>query len=244
MSGDLFLVAGAKIYIGRQVPSKKVDFVLSDFAGATWTEIDGWETMGEYGDTAEVVSTNLINRKRTIKQTGTVDGGSMANNFAIVTGDAGQLALRAAARSGKNWEFKIVYDDAPTQDDGEEVTITIASPGVVTQAAHGYAAGKKIILSTTGSLPTGLTAGTVYYVVNPATNTYQLAATPGGAAINTTGTQSGVHTATPIGQASEDYFIGIPTSRSKQGGGANTTRMLSVNIEINSNTVEIDAEAA
>jgi len=73
------------------------------------------------------------------------------------------------------------------------VTITIASPGVVSLTAHGFAANQAVIFSTTGALPTGLTAGTVYYVRNPAANTFEVSATVGGASINTSGTQSGVH---------------------------------------------------
>lgn len=73
------------------------------------------------------------------------------------------------------------------------VTITIASPGVVTQTAHGLTNGTTVAFSTTGALPTGLTAGTVYYVVNAATDTYEVSATSGGASINTSGTQSGTH---------------------------------------------------
>jgi hypothetical protein len=42
-------------------------------------------------------------------------------------------------------------------------------------------------------LPTGLLVGTTYYVVNSSGTTFQLSATHGGAAINTSGTQSGVH---------------------------------------------------
>lgn len=75
------------------------------------------------------------------------------------------------------------------------VTITIASPGVITWNAHGLAAGQQVDFSTTGALPTGLTAGVDYYVVAPAANTFQVATTAGGTPINTTGTQSGVHTA-------------------------------------------------
>lgn len=74
-------------------------------------------------------------------------------------------------------------------------TVTIASPGVFTFTSHGMAVGDKIFLSTTGALPTGLTADTVYYVVLvPTANTFQVSATAGGAAINTSGTQSGTHT--------------------------------------------------
>ncbi|QDW39013.1 hypothetical protein FFI89_018790 [Bradyrhizobium sp. KBS0727] len=62
---------------------------------------------------------------------------------------------------------------------------------------HGIFNGTAVYLTTTGALPTPLTASTIYYAinVNRAAETFQLAATPGGAAINTSGSQSGVHTA-------------------------------------------------
>lgn len=75
------------------------------------------------------------------------------------------------------------------------VTITIAIPGVVSWAAHGLVAGTPVAFSTTGALPTGLAANTTYYVLAPNTNDFTVAATVGGAAITTTGSQSGVHTA-------------------------------------------------
>ena len=75
------------------------------------------------------------------------------------------------------------------------VTLSVASPGIVTWAAHGQVAGTPISFATTGALPTGLVAGATYYVLNPAVNTFSLSATVGGAAIATTGSQSGVHTA-------------------------------------------------
>lgn len=76
------------------------------------------------------------------------------------------------------------------------VTVTIASPGVFTFSKHGAANGTPVSFTTTGALPTGLTAGTTYYVVSTATNTFEVAATVGGSAIATTGSQSGTHTAT------------------------------------------------
>jgi hypothetical protein len=74
------------------------------------------------------------------------------------------------------------------------VTITIASPGVVTWTGHGLANGQPVRFLTTGALPTGITAGKVYFVKNAATNTFQISATSGGSAINTSGSQSGTHT--------------------------------------------------
>jgi hypothetical protein len=53
-------------------------------------------------------------------------------------------------------------------------------------------------LATTGALPTGLTAGTTYYLENVSGATANLAATPGGAAINTSGVQSGVQSISTI----------------------------------------------
>lgn len=96
----------------------------------------------------------------------------------------------AATYQFHNYDYSTVPNNP-----GSTVTITIATPGVVTQTGHGYAANDPITLSTTGALPTGLTAGTVYFVRNPAANTYELSATTGGASIATTGAQSGTHTA-------------------------------------------------
>lgn len=75
------------------------------------------------------------------------------------------------------------------------VTISNASPGVVTSTAHGLAANTPVTFTTTGALPTGLSVGTIYYVRNPATDTYEVSATSGGASINTSSAGSGTHTA-------------------------------------------------
>jgi hypothetical protein len=76
------------------------------------------------------------------------------------------------------------------------VTMTIASPGVVSFTGHGLQPGSGIVFSTTGALPTGVTAGTRYYVISAglSDDTFRFAATQGGSAINTSGSQSGVHT--------------------------------------------------
>lgn len=78
---------------------------------------------------------------------------------------------------------------------GATVTTSIASPCIVAWNAHGLAANAPVVFQTTGALPTGLTVGTVYYVLSPSTNSFNVSATPGGAAIGTSGAQSGVHTA-------------------------------------------------
>lgn len=75
-------------------------------------------------------------------------------------------------------------------------TVTLASPGVFTLVAHGLSVGDSLFLTTTGALPTGLAANTLYYVVSvPTADTFTVSATEGGTAINTSVSQSGTHTA-------------------------------------------------
>lgn len=84
----------------------------------------------------------------------------------------------------------LYYWNATIGTTGTVFTVTIASPAVVTTTIS-LADGEAVMLTTTGTLPTGLTVGTIYYVVNSTGTTFNLAATAGGAAINTSGTQSG-----------------------------------------------------
>lgn len=92
----------------------------------------------------------------------------------------------------------IYYWDASVGFTGSTFTVTIASPGVLSTSLN-LTNGTALVLTTTGALPTGLTVGTVYYVVNVSGTQFSLAATYGGSAINTSGTQSGVHSFSPQG---------------------------------------------
>jgi hypothetical protein len=76
------------------------------------------------------------------------------------------------------------------------VTITIAAPGVVTWTAHGLSVNDTIRFTTTGALPTGLAINTTYYVKTVlSANTFTVSTSAGGAAVTTSGTQSGTQTA-------------------------------------------------
>lgn len=76
------------------------------------------------------------------------------------------------------------------------VTVTIASPGVFSSTAHGLVVGDKVSFTTTGSLPTGLATNTDYYVITAGltANAFEVSTSRGGSAVNTSGSQSGVHT--------------------------------------------------
>ena len=85
--------------------------------------------------------------------------------------------------------------------------------------AHGYAADDKIVFYG-GSVPGGLVEGTVYFVRNPATDTFQVGATAGGAAINLT---------------SEPGIACVVTKIVEEAFGAQGTMTL------NSNVLKLDA---
>lgn len=96
-------------------------------------------------------------------------------------------------------------------------TVTIASPAVFSATAHGLVAGDKIHFTTTGALPTGLSTNTDYYVIAAGltANAFEVSATRGGSAVNTSGTQSGTHTfyASNYGKGDGSTTFNLPDFR-------------------------------
>lgn len=233
----LYPVAGSKIFIGSAAVNAKSAVVAADFAAVTWTEISDWTNAGAIGDTQQIIEQNVISSGRTRKAKGTRNGGTMENQFLPNGEDAGQVKFEAAIDDCRPYPFKIEWGaNCPRES---VVTVTIADPGVFSWTAHGLAAGTPIEFSTTGALPTGITAGTTYYVVDPTTDAFSVAATPGGAALETTGTQSGVHTASAGEIGMTNLFYGLAMPGTKQGGEANTAQLQSWSIAIDSNIVAV-----
>lgn len=103
--------------------------------------------------------------------------------------------------------FEIDTDLAGCYRNTATITMSIASPCVVTWTNHGLSAGTVLKFTTTGALPTGITAGKNYWIraTNLGASTFEISSTPvtattNGTVVNTTGTQSGVHTATLTGR--------------------------------------------
>jgi hypothetical protein len=95
-------------------------------------------------------------------------------------------------------------------------SISIASPAVIT-ANNAFLAGtnQPVIFATDGALPTGITAGTVYYVrgTGLTSTSFQISGSPGGGAINTSGTQSGTHS----------VYAGVKDGTADRGTGPDST---------------------
>jgi len=116
-----------------------------------------------------------------------------------------------------NLPIYLPADTAPVPfgDPLSDATITLASPGVVTVPGYNNpTVGDAIAFSIPvggGTLPVAITVGTVYYVqaiVSAALGTFNIAATKGGAAINTATASTGVITAHLI--SAEKYGVTLP----------------------------------
>lgn len=152
---------------------------------------------------------------QTIAAAASVPTGAMFD-FAGYTAPAGYLLCDGAAVSRTTYSALWTALSA-----NATVTITIASPGVVTWNSHPLQNGDPVRFSTTGALPSGLGTGITYFVVNSTTNTFQVASTRGGSAINTTGTQSGTHTGiyAPHGHGDGSTTFNIPDLRGRVAAG-------------------------
>jgi hypothetical protein len=96
---------------------------------------------------------------------------------------------------------------------GTTCTVSIANPAVVSLVSHGFSAGSVIKFTTTGALPTGMSALNRYFVIATGltANTFQISDLPGGTAIETSGTQSGVQKVGLVnGRAGDTAFAVIP----------------------------------
>ena len=235
---QVYPVAGSKLYIGSRVTGKGA-VTAADFAGQVWTEIGGWASAGSIGDTQEVGEQSLINENRVRKFKTTRNAGTMENQFIPVALDAGQIKFKQAIDDCQPYAFKIEWggDCAPEST----VTISVGTPGVVSWTGHGLQAGQPVVFSTTGALPTGLTAGTVYYVIAAGltANSFSVAATPGGTGIATTAAGTGTHTVTAPPAGYTDMFYGMALPGARSGGDATAAHLRTWSIGIDSNVVEI-----
>jgi hypothetical protein len=110
------------------------------------------------------------------------------------TTDTTAADLPRAVTTASGWKL------TPSGSTSGTFTVTLATPGVFTATAHGMQTGYTITPSTTGALPTGLTAGTVYYVNVLSSSTFNVATSMAnliaGTYVATSGSQSGTHSFT------------------------------------------------
>lgn len=235
----IFATNGSKIYIGGTITIPAGDMNQASFAGQSWVEIGETENLGTFGDTSAEITFDSINANRTRRLKGTRNAGNLELVCGLDYADAGQLALIAAEKTIHDYAFRVVFNDAPAVRTAT-VTITNASPAVVSWTAHGLAENAAVVFTTSGSLPTGLTAGTTYYVKTVLTaDTFTVSATPGGTVIDTSGAGSGTHTITTEPSGSQRMFAAKVASSAEGLDAANNVMKLNATLWINSNVTRV-----
>jgi len=108
-----------------------------------------------------------------------------------------------------------------TKDPGTDPNVYISSFDATTDTftanAHGLANDTRVWISA-GTLPTGFSASTNYYVIGTAANTFQLSATQGGTAVNASSAGAGI-----LVTVQYDYAVELGTGVIKFYSGASFT---------------------
>jgi len=197
-------------------------------------------------DTANVAGTTPGARGLTaLSQATTLDADSVGGLSASVLAPIGSISLfggptspptgwlscdgSSLSRSTYSSLFSVLVKSIGT------FTVTLATPGVFTLTAHGLTSGDGVYFTTTGSLPTGLSSNTIYFVTVVTVDTFKVSTTyanyVAGTFVNTSVSQSGTHTSfrspwgVPAGGTTNFYLPdlrltaqGIPNATAAVGG--------------------------
>jgi len=197
-------------------------------------------------DTANVAGTTPGARGLTaLSQATTLDADSVGGLSASVLAPIGSISLfggptspptgwlscdgSSLSRSTYSSLFGVLVKSIGT------FTVTLATPGVFTLTAHGLTSGDGVYFTTTGSLPTGLSSNTIYFVTVVTVDTFKVSTTyanyVAGTFVNTSVSQSGTHTSfrspwgVPAGGTTNFYLPdlrltaqGIPNATAAVGG--------------------------
>ena len=171
---NVFVPPVSKLYVFVNTTNYAATAYASSIAGNTTAAGSGVSLAANSTSFVYCDGTNVVDAMNHISGNLYVEGALTLGDSASV---ANNLSVTGSAALGLS----------------QTATITTASPGVVT-VSNAPINGTTVSFTTTGTLPTGITAGALYYVVNRTSTTFQVSSTYGGSGINTSGSQSGVHT--------------------------------------------------
>lgn len=160
-----------------------------------------------------------------------------------INASAAAIALISCAITGTGSTAQVTAAAAPLATGAASAVDT--STEYITIASHGLTTGLKGQLTTTGTLPTGLSTGTDYFVISINANTIQLASSlanaQAGTPINLTsqGSSGAVNTFTPTAIAGASVILQkscdapdvSPTNWSDEGSASNITVDANVYLE-------------
>lgn len=155
-------------------------------------------------------------------------GGSSTDVNDAATVGATHYDFASTLTTGNLSLDQVTFTNNQTLSGEVGVQASFRAAGLFHLTGHGFVTGDKLFLTTTGALPTGLTANTIYYVIGNDANSFWLATTLAnaiaGTKIATSGTQSGVHTAwaCPYGLGDGSTTFNLPDLRGQAPVGADT----------------------
>lgn len=83
------------------------------YKALTWSVVNGVTNIGDLGDTYNKIEAKVLGTRRVQKAKGSVDGGTFEVTCLRDTTDAGQIAIRTAAKSDAPIFIKIELGDKP-----------------------------------------------------------------------------------------------------------------------------------
>lgn len=167
--------------------------ILCNLVGTDLTSIQNVDRLGNITTGAGQIA--KINDE--VKITDFVNLKLLVDDVTALNDTVSGLVVSGSPDSSTTQKGVVRLTSSPNTSIGN-VTMTIASPVVVTLNNHGLTIDDSVTFTTTGALPTGITLGATYYVLATdfTLNTFKISSSIGGSAINTSGTQSGIHTVT------------------------------------------------
>lgn len=120
---------------------------------------------------------------------------------------------------------------------GEDDFTADTGNDTLTSNSHGLSDGDSVFVDSTGTLPGGLSANTVYYVINSTLNTFQLSTSSGGSAVDITSTGSGTHS------AYSDFVLPDLRSATLVGAGQRTETFDFTDSDVNTSTDRITVDS-
>lgn len=227
--------AGATLSIGTTAAVGSTD---------TFTPVGEVVTLPEFGRVYNIVKYLPLSSRGVQKFKGSYDDGDLVVSLGKSLNDAGQAAMLTARDVDADYNFQITANDAVAAATST-VGISIATPGLVSLTAHGFPAGTAVKFANgAGTLPTGLTAGTTYYVTSGATllaNTFAVSTTLAlalaGTGVTTTGSPGVGNTLTTLPTATTQLFKAKVISFTTIYAGVDSVVMSNCNLTIKSGSI-------
>lgn len=101
-------------------------------------------------------------------------------------------------------EGAVVTNNSINTSQASAVTFTVSSSTIV-RTDHGLEVNDEVVMTTTGTLPTGLATSATYFVVSATQHAFTVSTEKGGTAVTITGSGTGTHSYRAIGHVQYDF---------------------------------------